>query len=91
MRVTQTIQIYAGSQVPPKGLPELVAEVEKIYEEIRRWRGSRLRGLHVETDDQRRLDRLDNRGRNVRILRQQGRKALARWLWGRALRRFGLS
>jgi hypothetical protein len=82
--------MYLGSELPPKGLPELVAEVERIRKEIDKWKGSGIRGLEVHTIDQRGQDRLAARRRNVRILRQQGPKALARWLWNRTLTRFGL-
>jgi len=83
--------MYVGSQLPPKGIPELVTEVENIRKEIERWRGGGLRGLSVRMIDQRRLDKIDRRRINVRVLRQQGPKALAQRLLAQALRRFGLS
>jgi hypothetical protein len=83
--------MYLGSALPPKGIPELVAEMEKMREEIKRWRGNNLRGLLVHTLDQRRLDMIDRRRMHVRVLRQRGPKALAQRLLSRALRRFGLS
>ncbi len=82
--------MYLGSALPPKGMPELVAEVENIHKEIRKWQGSSGRGLLVHILDQRRQDRIAMRRMNLRMLRQQGPKALARWLRDRALRRFGL-
>jgi hypothetical protein len=82
--------MYLGSALPPKGIPELVAEVENIRKEIGKWQGSSSRGLLVHILDQRRQDRIAMRRMNVRILRQQGPRALARWLRDRALRRFGL-
>jgi hypothetical protein len=82
--------MYLGSALPQKGIPELVTGVEKILEEIKKWRGDGLTGLLVHTLDQRRQDRTDTRRVNVRILRQQGPKTLARWIWNRALSRCGL-
>src|SRR2546421_652681 len=78
--------IYLGSQLPPKGIPELVTEVENVRKEIERWRDS---GIRVHASDQRRQDRIATRRTNARIFRQQGHRALARWLWDRALRRYG--
>ena len=82
--------MYLDSQLPPKGIPELVDEVKNISKEIKKWRGDGLSGLLVRTLDQRRQDRIDARRVNVRILRQQGPKTLARWMWNRALSRCGL-
>ncbi len=82
--------MYLGSALPQKGIPELVAGVGNILEEIKKWRGSGISGLLVHTLDQRRQDRIDSRRVNVRILRQQGTKTLARWIWNRTLHRFGL-
>lgn len=72
--------VYAG----PKGLPDLVAEVKKIRAEVEKWKGD-IRGLLVQTVDQRRQHRIEARRRNVQILRRQGPMALARWLRDRAL------
>jgi hypothetical protein len=83
--------VYVGSALPPKGIPELVTEVENIRKEIKKWQGSNLRGLLVHNIDQRRLDKIDRRRMHVRVLRQQGPKALAQRLLAQALRRFGLS
>jgi hypothetical protein len=83
--------MYVGSALPPKGIPELVTEVESIRKEIEKWKGSNLRGLLVHTLDQRQRDKLDRRRVHVRILRQQGPKVLAQRLLAQALRRFGLS
>jgi hypothetical protein len=82
--------MYLGSALPPKGIPELVAEVENILKEIKKWQGSNTQGLLVHTVDQRRQDRIAMHRMNARMLRQQGPMALARWLRDRALRRFGL-
>jgi hypothetical protein len=82
--------LYLGAQLPPKGIPELVTEVENIHKEIRKWQGSGIRGLLVHTIDQRRQDRIDMRRMNAYILRQQGPKALARSLWDRTRSRFGI-
>jgi hypothetical protein len=81
--------IYLGSQLPPKALPELVTEVEKIRKELEKWREGG-RGLRVETADRRRQQRIEWRRHHVRILRRQGPRALARSLWNRALWRLGL-
>jgi hypothetical protein len=79
--------IYLGSQEPPKGLPELVTEVENIRKEVQKWSGTR--GLLVHAIDRRRQQRLEWRRNHVRILRRQGPRALARSLWDRALWRLG--
>jgi len=81
--------MYLGSAEPPKGLPELVAEVEKIRKEMEKWRVSS-RGLRVQTVDQRRQQRREWRRQHVVILRRQGLRALVRSLWDRALWRSGL-
>jgi hypothetical protein len=78
--------VYTG----PKGLPKLVAEVEKIRTELEKWKGGGIRGLLVQTVDQRRQQRIEARRRNAQILRRQGPRALARWLRERALWRSGL-
>jgi hypothetical protein len=83
--------MYVGSALPPKGIPELVAEVESMRKEIEKWKGGGLRGLSVRVTDQRRLDKIDRRRMHVRVLRQQGTKALAQRLLAQALKRFGLS
>jgi hypothetical protein len=83
--------MYVGSALPPKGIPELVTEVENIRKEMEKWKGGGLRGLSVRMIDQRRQDRIDRRRIHVRLFRQQGTKALAQRLLAQALRRFGLS
>jgi hypothetical protein len=80
--------IYLGSQEPPKGLPELVTEVENIRKELQKWRGG-TRGLLVQAIDRRRQQRREWRHHHLRILRRQGPRALARSLWDRALWRLG--
>jgi hypothetical protein len=80
--------IYLGSQEPPKGLPELVTEVENIRKELQKWR-SGTRGLLVQAIDRRRQQRREWRHHHVRILRRQGPRGLARSLWDRALWRLG--
>ena len=83
--------MYLGSALPPKGIPELVTEVENIRKEISKWQGSSsLRGLLVHTVSQRREDSVARRRMYGRMLRHRGPKVLARYLWDRALRRFGL-
>jgi hypothetical protein len=81
--------IYEVVYTGPKGLPELVAEVKKIRTELEKWKGG-IRGLLVQTVDQRRQHRVEARRRNMQILRRQGPIALARWLRERALWRSGL-
>jgi hypothetical protein len=80
--------IYLGSQEPPKGLPELVTEVENIRKELQKWRAG-TRGLLVQAIDRRRQQRREWRHHHVRILRRQGPRGLARSLWDRALWRLG--
>jgi hypothetical protein len=80
--------IYLGSQEPPKGLPELVTEVENIRKELQKWRAG-TRGLLVQAIDRRRQQRREWRHHHVRILRRQGPRGLARSLWDRALLRLG--
>lgn len=82
------LSMYLGSALPPKGLPELVAEVEKIRKELEKWKGG-VRGLLVQTVDRRRQQRIEARRHHVRILRRQGPRALARSLWDRVLWRSG--
>jgi hypothetical protein len=83
--------MYLGSALPPKGIPELVTEVEKIRSEIQKWTGRSGRGLLAHTLDQRRPDTIERRRMHIRVLRQQGPKALAQRLLAQALRPFGLS
>ena len=78
--------MYLGSE-PAKGIPELVAELGNIRKEIEKWKSS---GILVHAIDQQRQDRIKTRRMNAYILRQQGRRALVRSLWDRALRRYGL-
>jgi hypothetical protein len=80
--------IYLGSQEPPKGLPELVTEVENIRKELQKWRDG-TRGLLVQAIDRRRQQRREWRHHHLRILRRQGPRALTRSLWDRALWRLG--
>lgn len=82
--------MYLGSALPSKGIPELVGEVEKITEEIKRWRGSSLEGLLVRTNDTRHAERASQRRMRIRILQERGPGLLARYLWNRTLQRFGL-
>jgi hypothetical protein len=82
--------MYVGAALPPKGIPELVTEVENIRKEIGKWQGGSGRGLLVHVVDQRRQDRIAMRRMYVRMLRQQGPKAVTRGLWGRTRSRFGL-
>jgi hypothetical protein len=81
--------IYLGSALPPKGLPELVAEVEKIRKELEKWKEDG-RGLRVVAVDRHRQQRREWRHHHVHILRREGPKALARSLWDRALWRLGV-
>jgi hypothetical protein len=82
--------MYLGSQLPPKGLAELVTEAENIRKEIGKWKGDSDRGLLVNMVDKRRQDRMAMRRTNMLILRRRGRKALAEHIWDRILMRFGL-
>lgn len=77
--------VYTG----PKGLHDLVGEVEKIRRVAEKWT-SGLRGLLVHTVDERRRQRAELRRLNVHTLRRQGVRALAQSLWRRALWRSGL-
>jgi hypothetical protein len=81
--------IYLGSQLPPKGLPELVTEVESIREDLGKWR-SDTRGLLVQAVDRRRQQRLDWRRHHISGRLRQGPRALVRSLWGRLLWRLGI-
>jgi hypothetical protein len=81
---------YLGSALPPKGIPELVTEVENICKEIKKWQGSNLRGLLVHNLDQRQEDKIAWRRTHMRTLRRRGRKAAAQQLWNRILWRWGL-
>jgi hypothetical protein len=81
--------VYSGSQLPRKGLPELVDEAKKIREELGKWRPG-TSDLLVHIVDKRRLDRRELRRLHVRTLRTRGPKAFARQVWQRALWRLGL-
>jgi hypothetical protein len=81
--------VYSGSQLPRKGLPELVNEVENMRQELAKWREG-MRGLLVHTVDNRRQNRREFRRLHVRTLRTQGPKAAARQVWQRALWRLGV-
>ena len=63
--------IYEVVYTGPKGLPELVAEVKKIRTELEKWKGG-IRGLLVQTVDQRRQHRIEARRRNMQILAWPG-------------------
>jgi hypothetical protein len=80
---------YLGSQLPRKGLPDLVGEVENIRKELAKWRPG-TSGLLVQTVDKRRQDRREWRHQHMRTLRREGPKAFARQLWQRALWRLGV-
>ena len=82
--------MYLGSALPPKGIPELVTEVENIRKEIKKWQGSNLQGLLVHNLDRRQEDKIAWRRTHMRTLRRQGRKAVARQIWNRILWRWGL-
>jgi hypothetical protein len=84
------LETYRGSQMPQKGIPELVAEVEGLREEIKKWRGGELQGILVHNLDQRREDKTSRRRRNMYILRRKGFLAWARTQWQDALARRGL-
>jgi hypothetical protein len=81
--------MYLGSDLPQKGIPELVTEVENIRKEIKKWTGRSGYGVLVHSLDQRRKDRIDRRRMHMRILRQQGPKAFAQRLLQQVLSRFG--
>jgi hypothetical protein len=80
--------VYLGSQLPRKGLQELVGEVENIRE-LAKWRQG-TSGLLVRTVDKRRQDRREWRRFHMRTLRMQGPKAFARQVWQRTLWRLGV-
>jgi hypothetical protein len=63
--------VFSGSQLPRKGLPELVSEVEHIRQELARWREG-TGGMLVHTVDKRRQNRRELRRLHVRTLRTQG-------------------
>jgi hypothetical protein len=44
------LSMYLGSVLPPKGLPELVGEVEKLRKELAKWTDG-TRGLRVNAAD----------------------------------------
>lgn len=82
--------MYIGAGLPPKGIPELVTEVESIRNEIKKWTGDSGHGVLVHARDQERKDRIGRRRVYVHVLRHQGSKALARMLLQQAKSRFGL-
>lgn len=91
------LSMYLGSALPPKGLPELVDEVEKVRRELAKWTDG-IRGLRVNTVDRDRQERAQlNRSlvrRSVRAAEADGivpaAWMLAREVWRRALARRGL-
>src|SRR5258708_6932283 len=56
--------MYLGSE-PPKELPQLVAEVKEIRQEMAKWKGRNLDGLLVHTTDTRRQERINRRRLNA--------------------------
>jgi hypothetical protein len=88
-RYTLDLGMYAETVVPPKGMPELVTEVEQLRKEIQLWRGTG-RGPVVRTLDERKRDRIEVRRAAVRDLRRKRPKEAVRLLRGWALDRFGL-
>lgn len=94
---TLDLSMYLGSAPPPKGLPELVDEVEKVRKELAKWSdGSR--GLRVNTTDREKQERAERRrwrtSRFIRAARAGGiaptARPYARDAWRRALTRRGL-
>ncbi|MFF4894618.1 COG1361 family protein [Micromonospora chersina] len=83
---------YDQSAVSPKGLPELVREVEKIRKEMAKWRVG-TRGLLVHSVDHeketRRSHRPAFRRTAAQIRKDKGFAAYARWQIDRQLRRYG--
>ena len=88
-RYTLDLGMYAKTLLPPKGVPELVAEVAVLRQEIQRWRGTG-RGPVVRTIDERKRDRIDMRRAAVRILRTEGPWAAGRLLRDWTLTRLGV-
>jgi hypothetical protein len=86
------LSMYLGSAEPLKGLPELVAEVEKIRKELEKWRWG-AGGVLVQTINRHREQRIARRRQNVRILRRQGLRDAGweppqlRQLWGQLQQR----
>ncbi|MEV6695235.1 hypothetical protein AB0M35_27555 [Micromonospora sp. NPDC051196] len=86
------LKMYEGASVEPRGLPDLVREVEGIRSEIRKWT-SGISGLLIHNVDadqrERRMVRavLQEEAANVR--REKGIGAYIRWHADRQLRRRG--
>lgn len=65
-RYTLDLAFYAGMALPPKGVPEVVRELESIRKEIARWT-SGIHGIEVSVIDK---DKDDGKERRRFILRQ---------------------
>jgi hypothetical protein len=85
-RYTLDLGMYVTTLLPPKGVPELVAEVEQLRKEIHSWRGTG-RGPIVRTLDERKRDRIEVRRAS---LRSKGPREAGRLLRAWALDRLGL-
>jgi len=91
------LSMYLGSALPPKGLPQLVEEVEKVRKELAKWTDG-IRGLRVNTTDREKQERAQFRHfltrRFVQSAKEDGivptARTYARDAWRRALARRGL-
>lgn len=86
------INHYWGSSPPPKGIPELVDEVEKIHKELNKWTDG-ISGLRVNVTDREKEKRQSYRPFRLKeaqqIVREDGAIALGRHILRRALQRRG--
>lgn len=78
---------FADTALPPKGIPDLVDEVERLRREVAKWTDGG-RGLQVHTHDLDRDRRRDYREIRIERLRSRIQATVSR-LWRRSLAKFG--
>lgn len=87
------LSLYTGMAVPPKSLPDLVQEVEKLRKEVSKWTDG-IRGIEVHAVDRNRRERRRHRpwliNKALRVLKSDGGLAFLRYLFSRWRQRRGL-
>ena len=74
---------YKHTPIEPKGLPDLVAELEKVRKDLDKWSSSN--GLRVDASDRDRRRSLENRAYYVQqanqVRKDDGVLAMFKWVW----------
>lgn len=87
------LKLYAGMAVPPKAMPELVHEVEKLRKEVAKWTDG-ARGIEVHHVDREKWERRRHRpwmlNKALRVLENDGLGAFLAYLVARLRQRSGL-